>query len=170
MSFYTICWETKSMAKLDKCTKIAGHNVQIILEDHAVLTCISANDNWSLVIFLFLQTWYGRSKRGSQVFEDCSRSIYICEGKFEGRTSKFLKAALWQMEVTRTVHAHYVIRFYCTVIDNNLFSSSTCWKLIGHIFCGIFVIQMNDVSDMIFIHALNRMIWLDDSLTIQRMQ
>lgn len=143
---------------------------KFILEEHAVLTCISANDNWSLVIFLFLQTWYGRSKRGSQVFEDCSRSIYICEGKFEGRTSKFLKTALWQMEVTRTVHAHYVIRFYCTVIDNNLFSPSTCWKLIGHIFCGIFVAQMNDVSDMIFIHALNRMIWLDDSLTIQRMQ
>lgn len=77
---------------------------KFILEEHAVLTCISASDNWSLVIFLFLQTWYGRSKRGSQVFEDCSRSIYICEGKFEGRTSKFLKAALWQMEVTRTVH------------------------------------------------------------------
>lgn len=50
-----------------------------------------------------LQTWYGRSERGSQVFEDCSRSIYICEGKFGG-PSKLLKATIWQMQVTRPVH------------------------------------------------------------------
>lgn len=130
-----------------------------------------------------LQTWYGRSERGSQVFEDCSRSIYICEGKFGG-PSKLLKATIWQMQVTRTVHS-MLLGFILQFNINNLFSSSTWWKLIDHIFCGIYGIHINDVSDsfvykicsidmndvnnMLFVHA-NRMIWLDDSLTIQRMQ
>lgn len=87
-----------------------------------------------------LQTWYGRSERGSQVFEDCSRSIYICEGKFGG-PSKLLKATIWQMQVTRPVHVMLL------VINNNLFSSSTWWKWIDHIFCGIYGIHINDVSD-----------------------
>lgn len=131
-----------------------------------------------------LQTWYGRSERGSQVFEDCSRSIYICEGKFGGPL-KLLKASIWQMQVTRTVHI-MLLGFILQFNINNLFSSSTWWKLIDHIFCGIYVIHINDVSDsfvykicsidmndvnnMLIVHALNRMIWLDDSLTIQRMQ
>lgn len=77
---------------------------------------------------------------------------------------------------------YYVVRFCFIVINNNLFLFLIWWKLIDYIFCGIYVIyindvfdffvykicliDMNDVNNMFFVYVLNRMIWLDDFLII----
>lgn len=88
------------------------------------------------------------------------------------------------INVSYKISVRYVVRFYFIVINNNLFLFLIWWKLIDYIFCGVYVIYINDVffffvfvykiccivindvNIMFFVYVLNRMIWLDDFLII----
>lgn len=151
---------------------------------------------WSFVIFLNFVIQYMIDKCMTTYRPDMeeAKEVHKCL-KIAAGVFTYVKVSLEVHQSSSRLQydkcknsAHYVVRHYFTVVNNNLFSSSTWWKLIDHIFCGVYVIHINDVSFsfvpvykiccivindvniMLFVHALNRMIWLDDSLTIQRMQ